>query len=347
MSQPSAPPPYEDRNPLYPGPPPPGGYGQPTVLPGGYPAYPQPGYGHPAGYPQPMPPIHPPMSYGPGHGYGGEERAVSDNFGSGEWSDRKVRHAFIRKVYAIISVQLLITVAIIAIFTFVKPVSNFVRANLAVYYASYAVFLATYLTLICCQGPRRRFPWNIILLTLFTLAMGFMTGTISRFTGCTWSMLPWVPFASLCSWLTTRSWSWGTGSTPSAPRTTSPAPCRSTPTSSTSSPLCCSSWGAGIKEHLLLCPLPRAFPATEGWAWTWGWPSDFFPSSQVIAHFPFSPGMGHLSGYGCVGTWRGCRNWGLTPALGGPTGTGPKVCLLPLPTKSLTAGVRVGRDEKS
>uniref|UniRef100_A0A480RIM2 Protein lifeguard 3 isoform 1 n=1 Tax=Sus scrofa TaxID=9823 RepID=A0A480RIM2_PIG len=179
MSQPSAPPPYEDRNPLYPGPPPPGGYGQPTVLPGGYPAYPQPGYGHPAGYPQPMPPIHPPMSYGPGHGYGGEERAVSDNFGSGEWSDRKVRHAFIRKVYAIISVQLLITVAIIAIFTFVKPVSNFVRANLAVYYASYAVFLATYLTLICCQGPRRRFPWNIILLTLFTLAMGFMTGTIS------------------------------------------------------------------------------------------------------------------------------------------------------------------------
>lgn len=119
------------------------------------------------------------MSYGPGHGYGGEERAVSDNFGSGEWSDRKVRHAFIRKVYAIISVQLLITVAIIAIFTFVKPVSNFVRANLAVYYASYAVFLATYLTLICCQGPRRRFPWNIILLTLFTLAMGFMTGTIS------------------------------------------------------------------------------------------------------------------------------------------------------------------------
>ncbi|PNJ36501.1 TMBIM1 isoform 22, partial [Pongo abelii] len=45
MSSPSAPPPYEDRNPLYPGPPPPGGYGQPSVLPGGYPAYP--------GYPQP------------------------------------------------------------------------------------------------------------------------------------------------------------------------------------------------------------------------------------------------------------------------------------------------------
>ncbi|XP_010566578.1 PREDICTED: protein lifeguard 3 [Haliaeetus leucocephalus] len=27
--------------------------------------------------------------------------------------------------------------------------------------------------------PRRRFPWNIILLTIFTLAMGLMTGTIA------------------------------------------------------------------------------------------------------------------------------------------------------------------------
>ncbi|XP_064142757.1 protein lifeguard 3 isoform X2 [Loxodonta africana] len=183
MSNPSAPPPYEDRNPLYPGPPPPGGYGQPSVLPGGYPAYPaypQPGYGHPAGYPQPMPPIHPtPMNYGPGDGYGREERAVSDNFGPGDWDDQKVRHTFIRKVYTIISIQLLITVAIIAVFTFVKPVGDFVRRNVAVYYASYAVFLVTYLTLACCQGPRRRFPWNIILLTLFTLALGFMTGTIS------------------------------------------------------------------------------------------------------------------------------------------------------------------------
>ncbi|KAM9663983.1 protein lifeguard 3 isoform 2-T2 [Trichechus inunguis] len=147
MSIPSAPPPYEDRNPLYPGPPPSGGYGQPSVL--------------------------------PGDGYGGEERAVSDNFGPGDWDDRKVRHTFIRKVYTIISIQLLITVGIIAIFTFVEPVGKFVKRNVAVYYASYAVFLATYLTLACCQGPRRRFPWNIILLTLFTLALGFMTGTIA------------------------------------------------------------------------------------------------------------------------------------------------------------------------
>uniref|UniRef100_F6WEN6 Transmembrane BAX inhibitor motif containing 1 n=1 Tax=Monodelphis domestica TaxID=13616 RepID=F6WEN6_MONDO len=171
MSNPSAPPPYEDRNPLYP-PPPPGGY------PGGYPAYPQPGFGHPAGYPQPMPPIHPmPMNYGRGDVYGGDEPAMSDS-GTGEWRDKKVRH-LIQKVYTIISIQLLITVAIVAIFTFAEPVKTFVKRNVAVYYASYAVFLATYLTLVCCQGPRRRFPWNLILLTIFTFAMSFMTGCIA------------------------------------------------------------------------------------------------------------------------------------------------------------------------
>ncbi|KAB0376568.1 hypothetical protein FD755_011012 [Muntiacus reevesi] len=94
-------------------------------MPGVYPAYPQPGYGHPAGYPQSMPPVHvTPLNY-----------AVSDTFGSGDWDDRKL-------------------------------VGDFVRANMAVYYASYAVFPVTYLTLACCQAPRRRFPWNIILLTL-------------------------------------------------------------------------------------------------------------------------------------------------------------------------------------
>ncbi|KAJ7396496.1 Protein lifeguard 3 [Pitangus sulphuratus] len=100
-------------------------------------------------------------------------------FQSVDWDDRKVRHTFIRKVYAIISLQLLVTVGIISVFTFVHPVRYFVQKNVAIYYASYAVFLVTYLVLVCCQGPRRRFPWNIILLSIFTLAMGLMTGTIA------------------------------------------------------------------------------------------------------------------------------------------------------------------------
>ncbi|NXD63676.1 LFG3 protein, partial [Eolophus roseicapillus] len=190
MAQPSAPPAYDDKNPLYP--PPPAGYPQPSHYggypqPGGYPAaggYAQPG-GYPVagGYPQPgmaMPTM--PMRFG--------DNGIGDGspFQSADWDDRKVRHTFIRKaspaglrapVYAIISLQLLVTVGIIAVFTFVHPVRSFVQRNVAIYYASYAVFLVTYLVLACCQGPRRRFPWNIILLSIFTLAMGLMTGTIA------------------------------------------------------------------------------------------------------------------------------------------------------------------------
>ncbi|NXY25339.1 LFG3 protein, partial [Atrichornis clamosus] len=175
MSQPSAPPPYDDKNPLYP--PPPGGYPQPSHYAGGYPqpgGYPAgPGYAQPGGYPASGGYPHPGMamptmpirfvSTTTGHDGTGE----GSPFQSVDWDDRKVRHTFIRKVYAIISLQLLVTVGIISVFTFVHPVRSFVQRNVAIYYASYAVFLVTYLVLACCQGPRRRFPWNIILLSIF------------------------------------------------------------------------------------------------------------------------------------------------------------------------------------
>ncbi|NXX33049.1 LFG3 protein, partial [Nicator chloris] len=180
MSQPSAPPPYDDRNPLYP--PPPGGYPQPPHYaggypqPGGYPAgagYAQPG-GYPAagGYPHPgmaMPTM--PMRFGNAEAVstttGDNGLGDGSHFQSVDWDDRKVRHGFIRKVYAIISLQLLVTVGIISLFTFVHPVRSFVQRNVAIYYASYGVFLVTFLVLVCCEGPRRRFPWNIILLSIF------------------------------------------------------------------------------------------------------------------------------------------------------------------------------------
>ncbi|XP_054826066.1 protein lifeguard 3-like [Eublepharis macularius] len=95
------------------------------------------------------------------------------------WGDKNVRHSFIRKVYSIISLQLLVTVGIIAIFTFVQPVSDFVQKNYEIYYASWFVFLFSYLVLACWKSIQRWFPWNIILMTIFTLAMGFMTGSIA------------------------------------------------------------------------------------------------------------------------------------------------------------------------
>uniref|UniRef100_A0A667YG70 Transmembrane BAX inhibitor motif containing 1a n=1 Tax=Myripristis murdjan TaxID=586833 RepID=A0A667YG70_9TELE len=95
------------------------------------------------------------------------------------WDSLSVRHSFIRKVYMILASQLLVTTAIVAIFTFVEPVRYFVQRNQAVYWASFAVYFITHMVLVCCKGPRRKHPWNVILLLIFTLAMSYMTGAIA------------------------------------------------------------------------------------------------------------------------------------------------------------------------
>uniref|UniRef100_A0A7N6A1Z5 Transmembrane BAX inhibitor motif containing 1a n=1 Tax=Anabas testudineus TaxID=64144 RepID=A0A7N6A1Z5_ANATE len=87
----------------------------------------------------------------------GDEFAAS----GGGWDSLSIRHAFIRKVYLILASQLLVTTAIVAIFTFVQPVRYFVQRNQAVYWASYAVYAVTHIVL--------------------TLALSYMTGSISSY----------------------------------------------------------------------------------------------------------------------------------------------------------------------
>ncbi|KAI3357439.1 hypothetical protein L3Q82_015872, partial [Scortum barcoo] len=69
------------------------------------------------------------------------------------WDDRNIRRVFIRKVYAILMIQLLVTLAIVALFTFCDPVKDYIQTNPGWYWASYAVFFVTYLTLSCCSAP--------------------------------------------------------------------------------------------------------------------------------------------------------------------------------------------------
>ncbi|XP_058499924.1 protein lifeguard 2-like [Solea solea] len=97
------------------------------------------------------------------------------------WDDRNIRRVFIRKVYTILMIQLLVTLAIVTLFTFCDPVKDYIQTNPGWYWASYAVFFVTYLTLSCCSQPRRQFPWNLIMLAIFTLALSYITGTLSSF----------------------------------------------------------------------------------------------------------------------------------------------------------------------
>ncbi|XP_070585716.1 protein lifeguard 3-like isoform X2 [Erythrolamprus reginae] len=125
----------------------------------------------------------PPPPYDDGKKSGAEEgrrcKMEQGDFQIAYWVEKSVRQAFIRKVYSIIILQLLVTVAIVAVFTFVPPVSTYVIHHNSLYYISNALFVICYLMLVLCQKIRRRFPWNIILMTIFTLSVAFMTGTIA------------------------------------------------------------------------------------------------------------------------------------------------------------------------
>ncbi|XP_027000402.2 protein lifeguard 2 [Tachysurus fulvidraco] len=118
----------------------------------------------------------------------GESPSYSDTYLNEEemftqfcWDDVNVRRIFIRKVYAILLLQLSVTLAIVSLFTFCEPIKDYIHSNPGWYWASYVVFLVTYLTLSCCVQPRRRFPWNLILLTVFTLSLSYMTGMLSSY----------------------------------------------------------------------------------------------------------------------------------------------------------------------
>lgn len=45
--------------------------------------------------------------------------------------------------------------------------------------SSSATFFATYIALACCDSVRRKFPGNFIALSVFTLALAYMAGTLS------------------------------------------------------------------------------------------------------------------------------------------------------------------------
>ncbi|CAH8553735.1 unnamed protein product [Schistosoma rodhaini] len=127
---------------------------------------------------------------------------MENQFTASKFNDKTIRHAFIRKVYFTLSVQLLFTFGIVCVFCLVKPVTNWVRRNSWFYYLAYAVFFVTYLVLGCIVSVRRRFPGNYICLTVFTLALSYMAGSIGAFYGAEAALIAVALTFALCICIT-------------------------------------------------------------------------------------------------------------------------------------------------
>ncbi|XP_020591713.1 BI1-like protein [Phalaenopsis equestris] len=94
----------------------------------------------------------------------------------------EIRWAFIRKIYTIVSIQMLLTIAVSAVVISVRPISHFFvssTAGLALY-----IFLVIlpFLVLIPLYFYHQRHPLNLLLLALFTISISFTVGLACAFT---------------------------------------------------------------------------------------------------------------------------------------------------------------------
>eukprot|EP01062_Namystynia_karyoxenos_P000131 TRINITY_DN10038_c0_g1_i1.p1 TRINITY_DN10038_c0_g1~~TRINITY_DN10038_c0_g1_i1.p1 ORF type:complete len:291 (+),score=99.85 TRINITY_DN10038_c0_g1_i1:72-875(+) len=87
--------------------------------------------------------------------------------------------AFVRKIYSILSLQLILTAGVAALFILQQDLKNYVQGHLWVYIVAYSLALVTLIPMVCCF--RARAPINAILLALFTLCMSVMVGVVCTY----------------------------------------------------------------------------------------------------------------------------------------------------------------------
>ena len=97
-----------------------------------------------------------------------------DAFGS-----KTVRMGFIRKVYGILSVQLLITLGFVCVLSLSEESRKWTRQNQWLFWLAFATTIVTIIMLTCCETFRRKTPHNYIALMVFTFAESFLVGVVS------------------------------------------------------------------------------------------------------------------------------------------------------------------------
>ncbi|XP_065580738.1 protein lifeguard 1-like [Artemia franciscana] len=95
------------------------------------------------------------------------------------FSSRKIRHGFIKKVFGIVMCQLILSLGILSLFVYIPAVRQFVVVHPYLVWIALIVHIVIAIVLICWEEARKKYPWNYIILGLFTLNMGFLLGATS------------------------------------------------------------------------------------------------------------------------------------------------------------------------
>ncbi|CAB3221048.1 unnamed protein product [Arctia plantaginis] len=90
-------------------------------------------------------------------------------------ADKQIRLGFVRKVYGLLSIQLLATAAIAGTFHFVEPVKLFIHNN---NWMVMVAFVLSMITLFALIAKRRDSPANLYLLAAFTVVQAYSIGVV-------------------------------------------------------------------------------------------------------------------------------------------------------------------------
>lgn len=101
------------------------------------------------------------------------------NFNAQFFESKQIRHNFVKKVYSLLSIQLVITVAIVALFAVHPGINLWARQNRWFHTASFVVSIVILIAITCMGSLRRKHPHNIIILFAFTVAEALMLSAIT------------------------------------------------------------------------------------------------------------------------------------------------------------------------
>ncbi|XP_076183203.1 protein lifeguard 3 [Ptiloglossa arizonensis] len=99
----------------------------------------------------------------------------------GEFKEEAVRRSFIRKVFCILTLQLLLTASVIAFFLFVDAAKKFMIIHWYLWIIALICFTISYCAVSFSERARRKAPYNYIWLCKLTLAMSYLTAFASAF----------------------------------------------------------------------------------------------------------------------------------------------------------------------
>ncbi|CAB1326512.1 unnamed protein product [Coregonus sp. 'balchen'] len=84
-------------------------------------------------------------------------------------------------VFSVVTLQLLVTFSIVCVFTFSSVVRVAVQSNIWIYLSSYILFAVVAICLSYCNSFSRSHPWNLVGLSVVTLTLSYLVGTVASF----------------------------------------------------------------------------------------------------------------------------------------------------------------------